>query len=77
VADRHAQASEAIRESWAFWLAQHPVSLGDIITEAVKAAASEWLASNTRELVDRIAVEVAKRVPPPGQPGGNDPREGN
>jgi hypothetical protein len=62
--DRHAQASEAIRDSWDFWLSQHPVSLGDIITDAVKDATAKWLGSNTDELLNRIAAEVAKHIPP-------------
>ena len=74
VTDRRAQASEAIGEAWAFWLSQHPVSLGDIITDAVKAATGEWLASNTDQLLHRIASEVAKRIPPPGPAGGNEGR---
>ena len=71
MSNHSAQASEAVRDSWDFWLSQHPVSLADIITGAAKAAASEWLASNTDQLLDRIAGEVAKRIPPPGPAGGN------
>ena len=73
MSDRHTQASEAIRGSWDFWLSQHPVSVGDIITDAVKAAAAEWLASNKDELLNRIAIEVAKRTPPPGAAGDGTP----
>jgi len=65
VTDRHTQASEAIGEAWAFWLSQHPVSLGDIITDAVKTATGDWLAAHKDELLDRIAGEVAKGVPVP------------
>jgi hypothetical protein len=71
VSERHAQASEAIREAWGFWLHQHPVSLGDIIDGAVKAAVAKWLASNKDELLGRIADEVAAQIPPPG----DDPKE--
>ena len=74
--DRHAQASEAIRDSWDFWLSQHPVSLGDMITDAVKAATGEWLASNADELLDRIARAGANRIPPHGPVGDNDHTEG-
>jgi hypothetical protein len=33
--DQHAQAAEAIRESWDFWLSEHPGTLSEIVTEAV------------------------------------------
>lgn len=67
---RSEQASEAIRESWDFWLSEHPSSIGDMITDSAKAAFAEWLESHTDELLGRIAAEVAKRMPPP-DPGGN------
>ncbi len=76
MSDRDAQASEAIRDAWGFWLSRHPVSLGDIITDAVKAAAAEWLASNTHELLNRIAAAVANRIPPPAPADGSDRGEG-
>ena len=76
MSDRHAQASEAIEEAWGFWLSQHPVSLGDMITDAVKAATGEWLASNTDELLDRIARAAANRIPPHCPVGDNDQTEG-
>ncbi len=65
MSDRHQQASEAIGEAWAWWLSQHPVSVSDIITDAAENATAKWLASNTDELLNRIAAEVAKRIPPP------------
>lgn len=68
MSEHHARATEAIRDAWGFWLHQHPVSLGDIISDAVKTAVAEWLTSNTDELLNRIAAEAAKRVPPPAPP---------
>ena len=76
MSERHAQAAEAIQDAWGFWLHQHPVSLGDIIGDAVKAAAAEWLASNTDELLNRIADAAANRIPSPARPGDSDRREG-
>lgn len=60
--DRHTQASEAIEAAWAFWLSQHPVSLGDIITSAVEGAARKWMEAHTEELLGRIASEAAARA---------------
>lgn len=65
MSNRSAQASEAIRDFWDFWLSQHPVSLGDIITDAVKTATGDWLAAHKDELLERIAGGVTKGVPVP------------
>ena len=67
---RSEQASEAIRESWDFWLSEHPASVGDMIADSVKAAFAEWLDSHAEELLGRIAAEAARRMPPP-DPGGD------
>ena len=70
MSDRHTQAAEAIRDSWDFWLSQHPVTVGDLIEAAVRGATDAWLKANTDELLDRIATEVAKRIPPPSGHAG-------
>jgi hypothetical protein len=65
VSTRSEQASEAIRESWDLWLSEHPASVGDMITDAVKAAVAEWLDSHADELLNQIAAEAARRMPSP------------
>ncbi len=72
--DRHTQSTEAIQNAWDFWLSQHDVSVPDRIEAAVRDATAAWLRVNTGELLDRIAAEVAKRIPP--APGDDDPANG-
>jgi len=42
--DRHAQTSEAIRDSWDFWLTEHsPLTLPPLIGDSIEAAWASWL----------------------------------
>ena len=41
---------------------QHPISLCEIIERSVKAAASDWLASNSDEILERVAQQIANHV---------------
>lgn len=34
---------EGVQDAFYAWLQEHPVSIGDIITDAVKVAVKEWM----------------------------------
>lgn len=65
MADKAADAADGVRDAWDYWLSQHPVSVPEIIEKAAEVSFGKWLSLNADELMDRIAREVAKRVPPP------------
>lgn len=48
-------ALDAIGGAWAFWLEQHPVSVGEIIEQAVTKGVEKWLNAHEEEIVDAIA----------------------
>lgn len=52
-------AIEGVQSSWDFWLDQHPVSVPEIIEEAVKKAFTAFLEKHKAEVLEAIA----KRVP--------------
>lgn len=63
--DRYQDATiQGVRDAWDFWLNQHPVSIPDLIQDAVRAGVSYYLDSFTPETWANIvskAVEKATR----------------
>ncbi|WP_148062105.1 hypothetical protein [Micromonospora aurantiaca] len=47
-----------VADSWDHWLEQHPVSVGELIQGAVKAAVNEWL-NRHGEALFASAIEAA------------------
>jgi hypothetical protein len=54
---------EGVREAWDFWLSQHPVSVPDIIQEAIKQAVTTWFDAHTDELLETLAATIAQQSP--------------
>lgn len=48
-------AVEGVERAWDFWLGQHPVSVPEIIEEAIKKAFAAWLDEHSDEIVAAIA----------------------
>ena len=46
---------EAIQSAWDFWLADHPVSLPEIIADAVQKSVDKWLDEHGEEIIERLA----------------------
>lgn len=44
---------KAAAEEFAYWLSQHPLTLQELIHDAVKAATKEWLDRNGPDLFDK------------------------
>ncbi len=53
-------ASEGVRDAWALYLAVHPITIPDIIEDAVEKAFSSWLETHTEELIRVIAQKCAE-----------------
>lgn len=47
--------AKGVADSWDFWLEQHPVSVPEIIEEAVEKAFTKWLDAHADEIVAAIA----------------------
>ncbi|WP_294124208.1 hypothetical protein [Sphingomonas sp.] len=57
--DQKAKATaKAIEEAWAYWLNDHPVSVPEIIEDAIKKAYLEFLNANRGEIIAAIAKEA-------------------
>lgn len=52
---REGSVAHGVESAMDFWLSQHPISMGDMIVEAVEKAFRSWLDSNSEELMNRIA----------------------
>ena len=53
-------ASEGVRDAWALYLADHPITIGDSIEDAIEKAFSLWLSSHSEELIRTIAQKCAE-----------------
>jgi hypothetical protein len=62
-ATRQNATFEGVRDSWDFWLSQHPVTLSDIVEDAIKTAVSKWLNCHEEQLIAAIARAVADKAP--------------
>jgi hypothetical protein len=51
--NKHEIAAEGVRDAWDFWLSQHPVSVPEIIAEAVGRAFTAWLEADDGGAVGR------------------------
>ncbi len=53
-------ASEGVRDAWALYLADHPITIPESIEDAVLRAFSSWLETHTEELIRVIAQKCAE-----------------
>lgn len=53
--DRARATTEGVAEAWAFWLDQHPVSVPELIQDAVTKAVTAWLDKHGHELLRQMA----------------------
>jgi hypothetical protein len=58
VTDKANATKAGVADSWDHWLEQHPVSVGELIEGAVKAAVNEWL-NRHGEAVFASAIDAA------------------
>lgn len=45
---------EAISDGWYAWISDHPITAGDTMELAIKAAWKEWLEDHTEEILKAI-----------------------
>lgn len=48
-------ASDGIERAWDFWLSQHPISVPEIIQEAVEKVVRRWLDDHSDEIIAAVA----------------------
>ena len=58
--DKYEATRQGVKDAWDFWFSQHPVSVPEIIQDAVKVAVREWLDEHSAEILEAIS----RRVPP-------------
>lgn len=49
---KESAARQGVSDAWDFWLSQHPISVPELIKDAVKEAVTEWLDRHGRDLFD-------------------------
>lgn len=52
---RSRATTEGVAEAWVYWLDQHPVSVPELIHDAVTKAVTSWLNQHSEDLIDAIA----------------------
>jgi hypothetical protein len=52
--DRHEAIKEGVQNSMDFWFSQHPISMGELIQNAVKEAFGAWLDVNAVDVLEAI-----------------------
>jgi hypothetical protein len=45
---------EGVEDAMAFWLSQHPVSMGDILQDSIKKATTEWFDLNEDKIIETM-----------------------
>jgi|KBSMisStaDraftv2_1062788.scaffolds.fasta_scaffold1279853_2 hypothetical protein len=77
----NAATKEGVAEAFDFWLSQHPLTIGDIIEEAISKSLTEWLNEHSDEVIEAIkevnyAFCIGEATPPDGgslhQPGDRE-----
>jgi hypothetical protein len=69
---RASDVAKGVEDAWSCWLYDHPVSVPEIIEDAVAKAVTDWIDQHSQELIEAIASAVAARsiipLPPSGEP---------
>ena len=55
------KVQKGVSDAMSYWLNDHPVSMADILTEAIEKAVSKWLDANEDELLTKVAAEIARQ----------------
>jgi len=63
VADR--RKLEALTDGVFAWMADHPISVHDALSEGVKEGVKQWLNAHADEVVEAIAERLARRLKSP------------
>lgn len=50
--------TEAVRDTFGFWLSQHPITVGDCIQDAAREAMSVFLVRNREDIIERVAQKL-------------------
>lgn len=57
---------EGVRDAFGFWLEQHPVTMWELLSDAIEKQFDSWLDCHTDEIVEAIAqrsADSAKLIP--------------
>lgn len=66
---KQTETSKGVESAWDFWISQHPISVADIIEEAVKKSFAAWLEAREDDFMQKLAKLVADELHRRGQKG--------